>query len=208
MRNLSARERLMLSLVGAAVVAVLFYLFVYTPQTQRGEELSRRLQQQETELARLQRLAETREQKEREFQALSDRIRLIEAKLPPEREIPNLIRQLQAAASDVGVKLMLLRPGALQAGPSGPAPAAQPGQPPRPAGQPAPSGEPRYRLFRLDLNFEGTYADMMALLARLEDFPRFMVLKQISMSPTEAPRLRITIAAETYVLPREATPGQ
>ncbi|MDR7512073.1 MAG: type II secretion system protein GspM, partial [Armatimonadota bacterium] len=110
MRNLSARERLMLSLVGAAVVAVLFYLFVYTPQTQRGEELSRRLQQQETELARLQRLAETREQKEREFQALSDRIRLIEAKLPPEREIPNLIRQLQAAASEVGVKLMLLRP--------------------------------------------------------------------------------------------------
>jgi Tfp pilus assembly protein PilO len=205
MRSLSARERLMISLVVSIGVAVLFYLFVLTPQNQRADELTRRLQQQQAQLDRLKNLAATREQKEREYQALADRIRLVEAKLPPEREIPDLIRALQAAASDVGVKLMLLRPGALQAGPAG-APPAQPAQ--RPAGQPAPAAEPRYRLFRLDLNFEGTYADMMALLARLEDFPRFMVLKQISMSPTEAPRLRITIAAETYVLPREALPGQ
>jgi len=43
----------------------------------------------------------------------------------------------------------------------------------------------------------------MAYLGRLEDFPRFIVLKQLSISPGDLPRLKVTLAAETFVLPRE-----
>lgn len=203
----------MLSLVIAGAIAALFYLFMWSPQQARADNLNSQIKAQQTELDRLKRLAETRDAKEREFAALSERIRLVEAKLPPEREIPRLIRQLQDVAAELKVKLTLLRPGPTQAGaptgqslqsPSGasqPSGVAQAAPAPAKPGAPAPS---RYQLFRIDLAFEGTYADLMAYLGRLEDFPRFIVLKQISMSPGELPRLKVTLNAETFVLPREA----
>ncbi|MDR7520965.1 MAG: type 4a pilus biogenesis protein PilO [Armatimonadota bacterium] len=211
MRGLSPRERIMVSLVIAAAIVTLFYLFVYTPQTAREQQLTATLQSRQTELDRLKTLAQTREQKEREFQALSERIRLVELKLPPEREIPRLIRQLQDVAASLGIKLTLLRPGPNQPGPSAaPAgtPAPAPGAPGEAQAAPArpgqPAAPPRYQLFRLDLAFDGTYADLMAFLGRLEDFPRFLVLTQVSIAPAELPRLRVTLAANTFVLPREA----
>lgn len=208
MRGLSPRERLMVTLVIAAAIATVFYLFIWTPQTAERDRLTQDLAAKRAEVQRLKILAEQREEKEREFQALFDRIRLIEAKLPPEREIPNLIRQLQVTAQEIGVKMMLLRPGQTQAGPA----AAPVGPPPAPRGAaPAPGAaqppRPRYQLFRLDLSFEGTYASLMALLGRLEDFPRFIVLKQVQMNPGDLPLLRGTIVADTFVLPKEGTGG-
>ncbi len=217
MRGLSARERLMVSLVIAGAIAALFYLFIWSPQQTRADNLNNQIKTQQIELDRLKRLAETRDAKEREFAALSERIRLVEVKLPPERDIPRLIRQLQDVAAELKIKLTLLRPGPTQAG----APTGQTLQPASPSGASEPSGvaqaapaptkpgapQPtpsRYQLFRIDLAFEGTYADLMAYLGRLEDFPRFIVLKQISMSPGELPRLKVTLNAETFVLPREA----
>jgi Tfp pilus assembly protein PilO len=202
MRGLSARERILVALAVAGAIAAAFYLLIWTPQTREQARLTTELQRQQVELARLQQLAQTREEKEREFQALSDRIRLVEAKLPPEREIPRLIRQLQAVAQELGIKMALLRPGATQAGPPGPAPAPAPAAgPARPGARPPAPAPPRYQLFRLDLAFDGSYADLMAFMTRLEDFPRFIVLKQVSMSPGELPRLKITIGAETFILP-------
>jgi Tfp pilus assembly protein PilO len=218
MSGLSGRERIMISLVVAAVIGVVFYLFVWTPQTAQRASLEQTLQQRLAEVQRLERLAETREEREREYRALADRIRLIEVRLPPEREIPNLIRQLQATAQDLGVKMNLLRPGDTQPAPGTPTgggatPAGQPAATPpagvavaAPAPGPAPPAQPAYQLFRLDLAFEGTYSGLMALLARLEDFPRFIVLKQISLAPGELPVLRATISAETFILPREGSP--
>jgi Tfp pilus assembly protein PilO len=206
-RGLSPRERILVSLVIAAAVATVFYLFLWTPQTARRADLEARLGKQRSELARMQELAARREEKEREYQALYERLRLIEVKLPAEREIPRLIRQVQEAAAGLGVKLTLLRPGANQPGAAAARPGTQaPGQPAPARGQPAPAAEARYQVFALDLGFEGTYASLMAYLARLEDFPRLIILKQISMSTGARPQLKATLGAETYVLPREGPP--
>ncbi len=201
MRGLSPRERMMLILVLVAALVTVFYLFVYTPAAARHEALVKERDARRAELARLKNLVETREAKEREYNALAERIRLIEAKLPPEREIPRLIRQLQGVASELGIKLGLLRPGATQAGP---AVGEAPGAPARPGTKPAvPAAAPRYQLFRLDLAFEGTYADLIAFMARLEDFPRFIVMTQVAMSPGDLPKLKVTLAANTFILRRE-----
>ena len=204
MRGMTARERLMIVLVGVAAIVAAFYLLIYTPMTTRIAALRTDLQKQQTELRQLQELAATKTAKEQEFATLSERIKLIEVRLPPEREIPTLIRQLQDTAGEIGIKLNLLRPGATQAGT---APAAA-GQPRGQAQQPAPAGQapPPYQQFRLDLAFEGTYADLMAFLGRLENFPRFLVLKQVAIAPVELPKLRVTMAADTFVLPRDKVP--
>ncbi|MDR7483242.1 MAG: type 4a pilus biogenesis protein PilO [Armatimonadota bacterium] len=205
MRGLSARERILVALVIAAVIGVAFYLVVYVPQTDQLARLDRELASKTQELGRLKALAATREAKEREYGALVDQIRLVEMRLPPEREIPNLIRALQDVAREIGIKLTLLRPGPTQAPTAGARPPAT-AQPP--AGQ-QPQAQPPYRLFRLDLGFEGTYRDLIAYMGRLENFPRFLVLRQISLAPTtELPRLRVTVQANTFVLPREQPPAQ
>jgi Tfp pilus assembly protein PilO len=204
MRGMTARERLMIVLVGVAAIVAVFYLFVYTPMSARIDVLRRDLVKQQTELRGLQALAATKALKEQEFATLSERIKLIEVRLPPEREIPTLIRQLQDTAGEIGIRLNLLRPGATQAG-AAPAAAGQP-RPQQPQ-QAAPAGQaPPYQQFRLDLAFEGTYADLMAFLGRLENFPRFLVLKQVAIAPAELPKLRVTMAADTFVLPRDKVP--
>lgn len=214
MKGMSPRERLMIVLVGVAAIVAAFYLLVYTPMTGRIEVLRRDLTKQQTELRQLQELAATKAAKEQEFATLSERIKLIEVRLPPEREIPTLIRQLQDTAGEIGIRLNLLRPGATQAGvapaaaqprPQQPAPASQARPQPQ---QPAPAAQapPPYQQFRLDLAFEGTYADLMAFLGRLENFPRFLVLKQLAIAPTELPKLRVTMSADTFVLPRDKVP--
>lgn len=200
MRGLSPRERTMLILVLVAAVVTVFYLFVYTPAAARYADLVKERDARRVEVVRLKTLVETREAKEREYNALAERIRLIEAKLPPEREIPRLIRQLQGVASELGIRLSLLRPGATQAGPAGEAAGAAAGPGKKPA---APAAPPRYQLFRLDLAFDGTYADLMAFMGRLEDFPRFIVLTQVAVSPGEMPRLKVTLAANTFILGQE-----
>ncbi|MDQ7841865.1 MAG: hypothetical protein RDU83_12715 [bacterium] len=200
MRGLSPRERMMLVLVLVAAVVTVFYLFVYTPAAARYADLVKERDVRRAEVVRLKTLVETREAKEREYNALAERIRLIEAKLPPEREIPRLIRQLQGVASELGIRLSLLRPGATQAGPAGEAAGAAAGPGKKPA---VTAGPPRYQLFRLDLAFDGTYADLMAFMGRLEDFPRFIVLTQVAVSPGEMPRLKVTLAANTFILRRE-----
>ncbi|MGQ0568523.1 MAG: type 4a pilus biogenesis protein PilO [Armatimonadota bacterium] len=207
MRSLSPRERLMLAVVISTALATVFYLFVWAPQTARRAELTARLEARQEEVKRLRQLVETREEKEREFARLSERIRLVEVKLPPEREIPRMIRQLQDVAASLGIKLTLLRPGPTQAGPA--AVSSTPGQAavaPAPGAPPA-APRPRYQLFRIDLAFEGTYSDLISYLGRLEDFPRFIVLTQVSITPGELPRLKVTLASNTFVLPKETAPS-
>jgi Tfp pilus assembly protein PilO len=198
-RGLSPRERVLVSFAVAALIAAGFYLLVYVPQTDTLARLDRELAAKQQELDRLKALAATREAKEAEYAALVDRIRLVERRLPPEREIPALIRQLQDAAREVGIKLTLLRPGPTQA-PTAGAQQAAPGA--QQAAQP-PAQAPPYRLFRVDLGFDGTYPDLIRYLGRLENFPRFIVLRQVALAPAELPRLRVTLQANTYVLPRE-----
>ena len=191
----------MVAFVIAAAIVTVFYLFVWTPGTARQAKLREELNNKRAEVTRLRSLAATREQKEQEFAALSERIRLLEVRLPAEREIPRLLRQLQDLAREIGTKLTLIRPGVLQAGTAA---TPQPGAP-RPAGQPAPApaaAEPRYRQFRIDLAFDGKYGELITFLGRLENFPRFLVLTQVSIAAAELPNLKVTLAANTFVLPK------
>ncbi|HET8679963.1 MAG TPA: type 4a pilus biogenesis protein PilO [bacterium] len=203
MRGLTGRERLMVAFMIAAAITTVFWLFIWTPGNARQARLREELNTKRTELTRLRALAATREQKEQEFAALSERIRLLEVRLPSEREIPRLLRQLQDLAREIGTKLTLIRPGVLQAG-TGAGATPQPAAP-RPAGQPAPApaaAEPRYRQFRLDLAFDGKYSELIAFLGRLENFPRFLVLTQVSIASAELPNLKVTLGANTFVLPK------
>ncbi len=197
----TGRERLILSIVITVAIAAVFWFFFRAPLTAERTTLQAALEQKKARLAEMQAIADQREALEREYAARQERIQAIEAKLPAAREIPTLLRQMQAVAQESGVKLVLLRPGALETpttAPAGPAAPPAAGQPP--AGQPA-AQPPPYRLFRLELAFEGTYDTVLAFLRRLENFPRFIAVTQFTLTTQELPRLRLSVTSNTFVLP-------
>lgn len=201
--RITGRERLLISFLLAAAMIGVFYFFVYSPKTTERAQLQRQLDERLTELRRMENLAAQRVQLEQEFAARQQRIQAIEAKLPQAREIPTLLRQMQAIAIESGVKLILLRPGVLESpGPGLPGGAA----PPAPGGQPAaqPPAAPLYQLFKLELGFEGTYEKVLTFLRRLENFPRFIAMTQVSLAIQQLPTLRLGVTANTFVLPEGA----
>jgi len=201
--RIGGRERLLISLVLSVALIAVFYFFVYSPKTAERAQLQRQLDERVTELRRMEDLAAQRVQLEQEFAARQLRIQAIEAKLPQAREIPTLLRQMQAIAIESGVKLILLRPGVLESpGPGLPGGAP----PPAPGGQPAaqPAAAPLYQLFKLELGFEGTYEKVLTFLRRLENFPRFIAMTQVSLAIQELPTLRLGVTANTFVLPEGA----
>jgi len=164
------------------------------------------LQQRETRLAQMQQVAAQRQALEQEYAARQQRIQAIEAKLPPAREIPTLLRQMQAVATESEVTLTLLRPGPLEAPQAGQQPGQQPGAPApagQTAGQQAASAGAPYRQFRLELGFEGSYDRVLAFLRRLENFPRFIAMTQFTLAVQELPTLRLAVTSNTFVLPEE-----
>lgn len=203
--RLSGRERLLFSAIAVIAMVALFWFFPYTRLTERRTQLQGQLLQRQARLNEMKALVAQREELEREYRARQERIRAIEAKLPSAREIPALLRQMQAVAKETGVKLTLLRPGPLEA----PAGAQPPGAPAagQPAGQPAAAQPaPPYRQFRLELGFEGTYATVLVFLRRLENFPRFIAITQFTLGAQEPPRLRLAVTSNTFVLPNESPP--
>ncbi|MGH2625929.1 MAG: type 4a pilus biogenesis protein PilO [Anaerolineales bacterium] len=204
--RIGGRERILISLLVTAAIIAGFYFFFYSPLAVKRDAREAHLRTRQAELQRLQDLVAQREQLEQEYAERQQRIQAIEAKLPAAREIPTLLRQMQTVATETGVKLTLLRPGALEA-PSGSLPGAAP--PPAPGGQPgqpAPAAAaPPYQLFKLELAFEGPYDKVVTFLRRLENFPRFIAMTQIALAIQELPTLRLGVTSNTFVLP-ERTP--
>jgi Tfp pilus assembly protein PilO len=203
MKNLSDRERFLIVVALTLAMVGGFWFLVRGPLIEERQRLSRELDQKRAKLEEYRQLAAQRERLEREYRALQDRIQAIEAKLPPKREIPQLLRQMQAVAAETRVKLILLRPGPLEtpraAGSPTPAPQAQPAQQRPPADVP-------YELFRLDLAFEGSYDTVMAFLRRLENFPRFIAMTSVNLTVVDLPRLRLGVVSNTFVLPDNVSP--
>ncbi len=195
--RITGRERGLIAVVVVLAMAAAFYFFGYSPLTTQRTQLQATLTQRQARLKQMQEIAAQREALEQEYATRQQRIEAIEAKLPPEREIPTLLRQMQAVAAESGVKLTLLRPGPTEAPPSAQAPPAA--QPPAPA-QPAAQAQP-YRQFRVELGFEGSYDKVVTFLRRLENFPRFIAMTQFTLTAQELPQLRLSVTTTTFVLP-------
>lgn len=218
MKSLQPRERILLLVVGLLAIVAVFYVFIYAPNSQEAARASQQLAGQRAELARLQALAQRRGELERSIRDLQSSVDVLEAKLPSAREIPNLLLQLDALASQSQVDLRSIRPGPLAPAvlPSkGPAPgAAGAGAASPPAKQPQQQQRTGYQQFQLDLSVEGPFDRILQFGRGVEDFPRFLAISDIRIgsapqrrgapaSIAGAPRLSLSITATAYVLPVE-----
>lgn len=203
---MTRRELIMLIAVGTIGVLLISYSYIYAPLKARREQLQLQLadlqQQRERMETTVRQMARLRE----EFTRLQAFIAEIEAKLPAEKDMPSLLVQLERLMSSLGVSLDSIRPAQLTAAEgTAPAPApASPAKPPAPGAAPTAPPPPTYQRFPIALTIKATYEQVVRLAAALNDFPRMIAIRNLTLQPVQVPQLGITVDVETYVLPRGA----
>jgi type IV pilus assembly protein PilO len=203
MRPLLPREKLIVWFLAVLVIGVAFYYMAYAPKSAEIKAASQQLAKSKDELARLQAQAARRGAIEQRLKVLQQQVRETEAKLPTSREIPTLLVQLEGLAGQTGANLTVVRPGP---------PAGSQGQGAPPAGRPAAPAAPAglgLQQFALELTAEGTYDVVENFVRGIENFPRFIALSDLKISPLppkagesgDRPRLSVGLTATTYFVP-------
>lgn len=196
MRLLQIREQMLPWAVGLLAIVAAFYVLVYSPKTNQAATLAKQLEAERADAARLRKEAQGKEELEREIADFQSAIGAIEAKLPSASEIPRLLEQLDELAGQTGVTLTSIKPSALE--PVTVPPAASTGSPrtgrdgARSAstavrvGQTPKDSQPKnadYQKFTIDLETKGTFSATMKFVHALEDFPRFLALSDMRLTP-------------------------
>ncbi len=203
---MTRRERTLLIIVGTLGVLLLFYFYAYAPRQAEYQRLTAQLAERQTQLNRMEATARQITALRAEFARLQAFIADIEAKLPAQKETPVLLVQLERLTRSLGVNLQAIRPGQIESASSAraqPQPGAQPPAPPAP-GAAAQPGVPTYLRFPITLAVEATYEQLARLAAELNDFPRMIAIRNMTLQPKKMPTLTVNLDVETYVLPKEA----
>jgi Tfp pilus assembly protein PilO len=181
------RSQVLLSVLAAVLVTALFAVFVYQPQREALADVEADIVAQEDiqaalqmELARLRAVRETAPEVEAD-------VAMMQAILPPDSaELPSALRQLQAAADDSGVTLVLVNMG-------------------RPA--PVDGAIEGLASLTVGMQLEGTYFQIVDVLRRLEDpaiTPRGFDWINVTVAPVEYPELTVTLDGLAYALMQTA----
>jgi Tfp pilus assembly protein PilO len=206
---MSRRERLLL-IIGLVVISFVgFFYLIYTPKQAEYRQLSETLSDRAAQLERMELTARLGERLEAEFAELQTFIAAVESKLPTSKDVPLLLVQLERTTRAVGINLLSIKPGGLETVQEGAAPApARAGAraaAPRPGTRaPAPAAAGAYNRFPIKLTMEATYAQVLRLMSVLQDFPRLIVVKRVTVAPKAVPKLSVDLDVETYVLRKEA----
>ena len=183
-----SRIQLLLAILGALLLIVLFYLFLWQPRSDeiaevraRTEQVEAQEQQVRIEIARLRAIRENAAELEADLNAAG-------AILPASAAGPPLLRQLQLAADDAGMNLQSVT-----------------------FGRPVVSGvDPELAEMTVNVNVQGTYFQVVDFLRRVEDpriTPRGVLWGNVSMSITEHPTLNVVLTGRAYALAEGAIPS-
>lgn len=100
---------ILLGVIGAGLVAVYFY-FLMIPLWEQKGKLELDLQKLQADLAQKRSIAANRPKLEAEIKELDRQLRAALVKLPEEKDIPNLLTQINTLGQQNGLEFQLFRP--------------------------------------------------------------------------------------------------
>jgi type IV pilus assembly protein PilO len=175
-----------LSLAGqlgvSALIAVLlcggFYYFWYADALETEKKQQARLADLQKQIRALEATANKLPEFQREVQALEARLETLKRILPPEKEMPDLMRRVQYLAAQSSLAIRSFTPG-------------------------APVQKDFYQEIPISLSFEGTYHNMGAFLDRISRMSRLVNMGNLKIRAQTNPSLSNTVqigaTATTYV---------
>jgi Tfp pilus assembly protein PilO len=191
------RVQILLSVLAAGLVVALFWLLLWSPQSEELEELRAETESIENQQAvtanRISDLESVRDDAP-EQEALLASARAV---VPGDAGLPGFLRQLQLAADDSNLSLVAVAPA-------------------RPTEVTAEGADQSLHNINMTVELQGSYFQVVDFLRRIEDpaiTPRGMVWNALSISgdPEEYPSLSVSLQGDLYaVLPvaSEETPPE
>lgn len=166
----------------SAVIALLlcggFYYFWYSEalETQKKQEV--KLADLQKQIRALEATANKLPEFQREVQALEARLETLKRILPPEKEMPDLMRRVQYLAAQSNLQIRKFNPA-------------------------APVQKEFYQEIPVNLDLEGTYHNLGAFLDRVSRMSRLVNMGNVKVKAQTKPTISNTVAASvvatTYV---------
>jgi type IV pilus assembly protein PilO len=170
----------------AAVICGGFYWFWYSEALETEKKQQAKLSALQQQIRALEATANRLPEFQREVQALEARLETLKRILPPEKEMPDLMRRLQYLAAQSSLQIRKFNPAAV-------------------------SQKEFYQEVPVNLDVEGTYHNLGAFLDRVSRLSRLVNVGNVKIKAQTKPTINNTIAASavatTYVY-REPPPTE
>jgi len=163
---LRSRERFLLTAGGGAVAAILIVLLVFFPQVQEVAAARREARRKQAELARATALAQQSSEIEQKYAAVKQEAEALLARIPSDPDLPDLIIRLDQALESSRADLVQITFLAESATPA--------------AGQGGAAGD--VGSLPVQLRVRGTYPQLSALVQRLENSPRLILVDRAALT--------------------------
>ena len=167
--------------VSAVIAALLcggFYYFWYKDALETQKKQEAKLADLQTQIRALEATANKLPEFQREVQALEARLETLKRILPPEKEMPDLMRRVQYLAAQSSLQIRKFNPA-------------------------APVQREFYQEVPVNLDLEGTYHNLGAFLDRVSRMSRLVNVGNIKVKAQSKPTITNTVAASavatTYV---------
>jgi type IV pilus assembly protein PilO len=180
------------SAVIAALICGGFYYFWYSEALEQQRVKEARLATLQQDIRALEATANRLPEFQREVQALEARLETLKRILPPEKEMPDLMRRVQYLAAQSSLQIRKFNPAAVVT-------------------------KDFYQEVPVSLDLEGTYHNMGAFLDRVSRMSRLVNMSDLKIKAQSAQTLNntvaVTVVATTYVYmdnaprPGAAAPG-
>lgn len=177
---MSPRVQQLVAGLAAVVLIVLFWLFLWRPQSERIDEIEVQIADLETEEQTLRGRIAALEEVRARAPEIEAALAAAESVIPRDAAMPSMVRQLQLAARDSGVELIAINPT-----------------------RPAAFSEavPELSVISLTVELRGSYFQMVDFLRRVEDpaiSSRGIEWKSTTVTLEEYPTLSGVLAGEMY----------
>jgi type IV pilus assembly protein PilO len=167
--------------VSAVIAALLcggFYYFWYSGALETQTKQEKKLSELQKQIRALEATANKLPEFQREVQALEARLETLKRILPPEKEMPDLMRRVQYLAAQSSLQIRKFNPA-------------------------APVQKEFYQEVPVSLDLEGTYHNLGAFLDRVSRMSRLVNVGNVKVRAQSKPTINNTVAvsavATTYV---------
>ena len=165
--------------IGAGLLVLgAFYYFEYKGMVEQQQQKEAQLADLQKQIRALEATANRLPEFQREVQALEARLELLKRILPPEKEMPDLMRRIQYLAAQSSLRVVKFNPA-----------------PPRQA--------EFYQEIPINLDLEGSYHNFGGFLDRISRMSRLINIGEIKIKANSQPTINNTIGvsatATTYV---------
>ncbi len=184
--RMSVTGQLGVSVFLAAAICGGFYYFWYSDALQRETEKKARLEQLQKEIRALEVTAAKLQEFQREVQLLEAKLETLKRILPPEKEMPDLMRRVQYLCSQSNLSIKRFTPGTV-------------------------ATRDFYQEVPINIDVEGTYHNLGAFFDRISRLSRLVNMGTIKITaqadPTASNTIQATAVATTYVYVDTPPPG-